>query len=1529
MIMTTREVLQRLAGGKLSKEEAKEYFALLQRQGRTIRVDRAHLATIRSKSATDGSGSQDEPGPANSENTVLRTAFFSDFRQMIARTLKVDAGQIDLNLPVSEYGLSSITVTALLAEFNGRYATSVAPTVLFEFSNLGAFGDYLFSQYCAQLRRASLAKSAELQINTSLLPQQQHGKQTPTPNQTDPQSGALDNELQRLWAEAEMMLPNSDAATELTNSRFAQNDAPGLSSVRTSGNCSVSDGLPASRDADRSVASDPVAIIGMAGVMPQCDDLVAFWEALRQGRDLISEVPSERWNWRDFRNEQEPDDPLTAVRWGGFLKQVDCFDAQFFGISPYEAKLMDPQQRLFLQVVWHVLEDAGYLASALAGSFTGVFVGVSTSDYFELMRERQVSIDAHTATGYSHSILANRISYLFDFHGPSEAVDTACSSSLVAVNRAVEALQSGNCELAIAGGVNLLLSPTMYVSFAKAGMLSPDGRCRAFDNGANGYVRGEGVGAILLKPLSRALAAGDHVYAVILGSAESHGGRATSLTAPNPNAQADLLVNAYARAAVNPATVTYIEAHGTGTQLGDPLEVTGLKKAFARLYDLHGIADNGDHRCAIGSVKANIGHLESAAGIAGIIKTLLAMQNEFLPSNPNLERQNAYIELEGSPFFLISKGRAWAQLTDVKNKAIPLRAGVSSFGFGGAYAHVILENHAQPAGGMLSTEDGRLEPVLISAATRRCLDAYAHRWAAFARKCLNDQSRAKSPAFCDVAFTSRIGRTGQAHRLALIAGSFTELDKLLEMFLQGVDDGRILRSPDAKDDAGNEVGLMHGVTPGCHEPASSPDDLIELARLWSKGHAVRWPGTEGRRVSIPLYPFRQIRCWFEETGTRHGGKKGGELDQKTETSAASALFHSPRWTESALVSNGSVGSEQLAFSMLIIGPRTLLESEPVRRMSENRRCVLAACENEFAEGKDNFYHVNILDEAGFDQLFDALAARGISPHRVIFFSESLLPHCSGLRLPKSYLFKEHWEKYLRAFFGLCKTIWKRDRGEQVSGCYFLNASGGVDHAREAALSALALSGYLENGSFPFHTVELEGSSWSPESLIALAVKEMMTDRQVPEQVLYRDGTRRYVRKLRGWQLSGRPEQQPFRQDATYLISGGLGELGTQLSGYLARTYRCSVILIGRRPLGSAVASRLAGIDRGEGTVRYYQADVCDATALSDTLIRIRQEYGGFRGVFHLARRVENGLIASKEFAGFVRVIDPKVAGTLNLDAFTASDPLDFFVLFSSIAGDWGLAGAADYAYACGFQNRFAEIREKWSKLGHRSGKSLAIGWPQWRCDSYSNASRNRFLEERGFTLLEIETGLRFLERILCEQETTVEFAYGDPGSLRPLLDVETRRANLSRGNSVPRGAEAPGSDPDPIIDEMRSLLQNLSEEELDELYRECTRGISRNSYGNGDQMPLAVKNRSVKGRPTLEEISSTIRGVVGEVLQYDPARIDGKTAFDRYGMDSILSVKAAHRLGRLLQLTLSPKWLIEQPTVDSLAQRIEKELPGD
>ncbi len=437
--------------------------------------------------------------------------------------------------------------------------------------------------------------------------------------------------------------------------------------------------------------TEPIAIIGMYGMMPQSSDLISFWKHLIQNKNLVTEIPLERWDYRNYYGDPHREENKTNSKWGGFIPDVDCFDAEFFRLSPRESELMDPRQRLLIESVWKTFADGGYKPEDFWGTRTGLFIGSISSDYWDVIKDSNMPADGYTLSGLANSILPNRISYLFNLTGPSEAIDTACSSSLVAIDRAVTALRNGDCETALAGGVNLILSPYLYLSLSKNGMLSSDGKCKAFDQSADGYVRGEGVGTILLKPLSKALADHDHVYAVIKSTAVNHGGRSSSLTAPNPEAQSALLVEAYLKAGIDPSAITYIETHGTGTALGDPIEVEALKSAFDTLYERWGKEAPSKPYCGLGAVKTNIGHLEAAAGIAGLLKLVLAMQAGVIPANINFDKLNPYIDLADSYFYLPVENLRWERHVNDLKQEMPRCAGVSSFGFGGANAHIVIE----------------------------------------------------------------------------------------------------------------------------------------------------------------------------------------------------------------------------------------------------------------------------------------------------------------------------------------------------------------------------------------------------------------------------------------------------------------------------------------------------------------------------------------------------------------------------------------------------------------------------------------------------------------------------------------------------------------------------------------------------------------------------------------------------------------------------------------------------------------------
>ena len=511
--------------------------------------------------------------------------------------------------------------------------------------------------------------------------------------------------------------------------------------------------------------SEPIAIIGIGCRFPGSSGPQAFWQSIRDGIDAITEVPADRFNLSDVYDPDPTVPGKINTRWGGFLEQVDQFDPQFFGISPREAARMDPQQRLLQEVTWEALEDAGQVIDKIAGTRTGVFIGISNNDYGRTQFSDLSRIDAYAGTGNALSIAANRISYLFDFRGPSLAIDTACSSSLVAVHLACTSLRNGESTLALAGGVNLILSPAITINFTKAGVMAPDGRCKAFDAGANGYVRSEGAGVVVLKPLSHAIADGDPIYAVIRGSAVNQDGRSNGLMAPNPIAQEAVLREAYRRANVSPGDVQYVEAHGTGTQLGDPIEAKALGKVMASDRPFGQL-------CAIGSVKTNIGHCEAAAGIAGLIKVALALKHSEIPASLHYQEPNSHIPFDELPIRVQTGPAPWSA-----EKGPPL-AGVSSFGFGGTNAHVVLQQVPQSSIENASVSAAKSCYLLpLSARSPEALRAAAQTYQHFLAT--------SQLSLHDICYSASVRQSHHNYRLAVAGNSSAQLLEGLEAFLKG------------------------------------------------------------------------------------------------------------------------------------------------------------------------------------------------------------------------------------------------------------------------------------------------------------------------------------------------------------------------------------------------------------------------------------------------------------------------------------------------------------------------------------------------------------------------------------------------------------------------------------------------------------------------------------------------------------------------------------------------------------------------
>ncbi|MFC4104096.1 SDR family NAD(P)-dependent oxidoreductase [Paenibacillus xanthanilyticus] len=763
--------------------------------------------------------------PAEKERT-LEARVLDLLLDTAAELLNAERSMLGGDTELGEYGFDSILYLQLSRQLNGFYAFGLTPADFFTYSTLGRLASYLADQGGDSLSRRLSEDARRITVVTP-----------PLEEQASFHAG-----------ESVPLRSESDAAK--TESGLAR---AGISE----------------RAERTSSEEELVAIVGMSGVFPQARDVDEFWRNLLEGKDCIGELPRDRQTW--FRQSGDSEEASgNAVRWGGFVEDIDRFDPLFFGISPKEAELMDPQQRLLLMHAWKALEDAGCNPRSLSGGNTAVFAGMMSNGYNELIAKSGHPIDGHYASGTMASVGPNRLSYFLNIHGPSEPVETACSSSLVAIYRAVQAIRSGASDLALAGGVNTLISPDYYESFIKAGMLSPDGRCKTFSAKADGYVRSEGAAMLVLKKLSAAERDGDHVYAVIRSAAVNHGGRASSLTAPNPRAQADLLVAAYAQSGIDPRTVTYIETHGTGTELGDPIEINGLKSAFRELYAQHGGTAEASPTCGLGSVKSNVGHLELAAGVAGVVKVLLQMKHKKRVKSLHCDTINPYIQLEGSPFYIVRQTEEWTALTDRDGNPIPRRAGISSFGFGGANAHLVLEEYVPRS--RRHTDVARITPArpgifVLSAKEEDRLREQAERLLAALGSLPEDR-------LADAAYTLQTGREAMEERLAIVAGSVSELAARLSGYLEGQAEG-VFRGSARR--AAQRQPEAEGMT---YEPA----DLELLAASWVRGTETDWTrlyeaDRRPSRIPLPTYPFARERCWVDPqpSGMMGGAGRAGSL----------------------------------------------------------------------------------------------------------------------------------------------------------------------------------------------------------------------------------------------------------------------------------------------------------------------------------------------------------------------------------------------------------------------------------------------------------------------------------------------------------------------------------------------------------------------------------------------------------------------------------------------------------------------------
>lgn len=1333
--------------------------------------------------------------------------------QTVAALLKIRLEDLNTATKLNEYGFNSITFIELAKQLNRQYQLSLMPTIFFEHPTIAGLAKHLAAEHQAALAARFAAPA-----------------------------GAVG---QAAAEEAANSPPGTGR-----RSRFAKAPA-GLEPVRP----------------------EPVAIVGISGKFPLAGDLDQFWENLVSGKHCISEIPRERWDWREYYGDPATEANKTNSKWGGFIDGIDEFDPLFFGISPREAEFMDPQQRLMMTYIWKAIEDAGYSAQSLSGTKTAIFAGTAASGYGGLLAKANAAIEGYTATGAVPSVGPNRMSYFLNIHGPSEPVETACSSSLVALHRAVSAIAGGSCEMAIAGGVNTIVTPEYYISFSKAGMLSPDGKCRPFSDQANGYVRGEGVGMLFLKKLAAAQRDGDHIYAVIRGSAENHGGRANSLTAPNPKAQAELLCEAYQKAGIDPRSVGYIEAHGTGTELGDPIEVNGLKSAFRELYRAAGGPQVADGQCGLGSVKGNIGHLELAAGVAGVLKVLLQLKHKTLVKSLHADTVNPYIRLQDSPFYIVQETRKWEALQDAQGNELPRRAGVSSFGFGGVNAHVVIEEYIAPQQepAMMAGAPQQPAMIVLSAKTKERLQEQA-------RQLLTAIQARQYAGFnlADMAYTLQVGREAMEERLGFLVDSVQELAEKLDSFATGPAGGGSRYSGQVKrnQDTLNVLAADEDMA-AIIDIWISKGKYAKLLDFWVKGLNFDWnklySGNKPRRIGLPTYPFARERYWVPAAGSQSGSsaaadpagslqllppEQAGEV-QAVEWAAQQAAGPVQR-AESFLRKHWEICSaaatRQLQRTIAIFTtPETKeLADRLAQYLPQSRLCAIDDPAFLFRQSEQEWL--------SFDGCID-LTGCGQEQHAALDWLAWLQKLI------------EHGHKDGLVLLGVTKGLET-----------YRNTAVNLSGATRAGLYRMLQSEYRHLRS---RHMDVERAT-DDDTLARQIAAEFHLDSRDAE-VCYRDG-RRYRAVLAPVQVfDGGREVWDFPEGHVLWITGGTRGLGYLCAEHFVRRHGVKrLVLTGRERMppreqwasyreSTPLARKIKAVQALEAhgaQVEVLSVPLTDSAAVRRSLQEIKARWGPIGGLLHCAGLSdrENPAFIRKSAAGIEQVLAPKTAGLASLYQTFLEEPLQFFMLFSSVSAIIPAlaAGQSDYAMANAYMDYFAEANSHSSPI-------VSIEWPNWQ-ETGMGEVKSKAYRQTGLLSHTNAEGLQFLDRILSGKAGPVILpAVVDPALWRP---AGLMQSTISKDAAAPRPMERPDARPPQNADDL------------------------------------------------LQAVQAWLVSLFSRELKLDRGKWEADVPFQEYGMDSILLAQVITRMDRELRtISLEPSVLLEYPTLGSLAAYLTQTYP--
>jgi acyl transferase domain-containing protein/acyl carrier protein len=1225
-----------------------------------------------------------------------------------------------------------------------------------------------------------------------------------------------------------------------------------------------------------------IAVIGVSLRTAFAENAAEFWHNLVSAKDCIHDIPDERQTDTDnylphlFRVKLDEAAKKNKKRYlnAGYLKDIDRFDYRFFRMSPKEASLLDPAQRVFLEVAYEVMEDAGYAGEFATGSDTGVYAGYSDDvklNYFQMVTTLEPESIPVAIAGNLSSIVPTRISYFMDLKGPGILVDTACSSSLVAVHLACQAIRNGDCRQAIAGGVRINLVPIAYT--AKVGIESSDGRTRTFDDTSDGTGTGEGAAAVLLKSLDHALHDRDHIYAVIKGSAVNQDGQSLGITAPNAAAQTSVLVKAWKDAGIDPETISFIEAHGTATRVGDPIEVEAITKAFRQFT-------SKKQFCAVGSVKSNIGHLFEASGIFGLIKAVLMLKHKTLPPLLHFNRPNRNIAFEESPVYINDELREW------KTDGFPLRCGVTAFGFSGTNCHVVLEEapiallnhrgHEEHEG----EKDGE-HLLTLSAKTFDSLLQLVRRYREFL-------GHERNGRIGDICFTANTGRTHFNHRLAVIAGDAGELKTKLDAFL------------DSEPRSGQVVlDREQDIYYGEHKPAREDTSeaslignnrtLADIAQLYSEGSSLDWGQfyTNGtyNRVPLPLYPFERSRCWLDIP----------VYEDHTAKPLQGKLFFDMEWIEEELQQverEGETvsGGESPGVTLVIKDEKGFGEKLAGDLREEGRNVIEITMGKPFERLTADHYRLDG-SESHYEKMLLALSGRPVE--KVVFLATLLQSNAMG----SLTALQRSQKRGAYNLFHLTKMLLKHYSTEKIEYIVIVDHVNKVSAAEKkikpenAPLLGLTFAIDQECENITTRCIDVDARI-TPEQLIA----ELKTGKQYRVSA-YREN-QRYIERFIPLEMEETADSPvEIKNEGVYLITGGTGGIGLEMGKFLAsrKTGAC-IALVNRSPMPESelwddildleedkrTCRKITAIREMEecgATVCFYSADCSNRSQMKMVLDELRKRFGRINGIIHSAGVEGEGLLVRKSEKKFTNVLNPKVAGTWILDRLTKEDNLDFLVLFSTVATFLMNPGQTDYTAANAFLDSFSYYRNMQGK------KTVAVNWVTWKETGMAVNFNANF--DIIFKAIPTAQAIDALDEVM--QKKLDRVLVGE-------LNLESKLINLLKNAQFSLSAPIRS-----IIDTSDHPLKSQTPEE----------------------QRKKVRNVKLTGRDDGQYSKSEllVAKVWGEVLGFGELKVDDN--FYELGGDSILATQVVNRINTEHNLRLSLIEIFNYETIKELAEYVE------